>query len=209
MKDPSLKALLQSVAYQFSMETKRVYLQELRDIYRKKESLHFRGKIENSYGILKNLTEQNIVYLTQFFAPHIKGEQLFASFITKLERSLRFREDVVALHILISALQNTGENIQARAKAFESLRNYMVYFESFAFRLLRHDDYEEFASFFSALNAVKGDIAASPHFFKVMKKIDQFNILLEATLRNIQNRSELTDTPIDREKVDALVRRYS
>ena len=57
VKDPELSLILKSTSYQFSMETKRVYLQELKEISRKKAPQEFRGKIENSYGILKNLIE--------------------------------------------------------------------------------------------------------------------------------------------------------
>lgn len=208
IKNSSLEVLLQSLAYQFSMETKRVYLQELKDIYGKKESSHFRGKIENSCGILKNLTEHNIVQLTQFFRPDIRGENIFASFVAKLEQSLQLREDIVVLQRFLSALQNTGENLRARAMASETLRNYMVYFESSTFRLLRHDDYGEFASFFNEMNAARGDELASPHFLKLLKKIAHFNVFLDATLRNIENRSELTAKSINLERVDALVRQY-
>jgi hypothetical protein len=108
----------------------------------------------------------------------------------------------------LSALQNAGENLQARARAFETLRSYMVYFEGSTFRLLRNDDYEEFASFFNEVNAVKGDSMASPHFSKVLERTAQFNIFLEATQKNIENRSELTDASINIERVDALVRQY-
>lgn len=41
-----------------------------------------------------------------------------------------------------------------RVKVFESLKSYMLYFESFTFRLLRYDDYEEFILFFNELNSI-------------------------------------------------------
>ncbi len=209
IEDPSLSALLQSIGYQFSMETKRVYLQELKDIYRKKGSPRFRGAIENSYGILKNLTEHNIVQLTQYFKPETRGENIFASFVARRERSLRLREDIVVLHTLLCALRNAGEKRESRVSAFETLRKYMVYFESFTFSLLRHDDYEEFVSFFNGMNTLKGDVVDLPQFSKLKEKIAQFTVFLETTLRSIENRSELSNTSIDTERVEALVRQYS
>ncbi len=38
---------------------------------------------------------------------------------------------------------------------FESLRNFMLYFESFTFKLLRYGDYEEFVSFFKEMLSFK------------------------------------------------------
>jgi hypothetical protein len=206
--DPELQMILKAIAYQFSMESRRVFHQEMRDILRKKASPHFRGKIENCHGILKNLTEQSIVQLTQYFRPEIPGEEIFASFVTKLQQSIRLREDIFMLHRFISILEERAGNDPARVRAFESLRNYMLYFESFTFRLLRHDDYEEFAMFFNEINTAKGEAVAGAEFPKLLERIRHFKIYLETTLRHIGNRSELNDKDIDMERVENLIRQY-
>ncbi len=206
--DPELEMLLKSIAYQFTMENRRVYLQEMRDILRKKASPHFRGKIENCHGILKNLTEQSIVQLTQYFRPEIPGEEVFASFVTKLQQSIRLREDIFVLHRFISMLEDKAGNVRGRLKVFESLRNYMLYFESFTFRLLRHDDYEEFAVFFNEINTAKKEAVTGADFRKLLERIRHFRIYLETTLRHIGNRSELNDKSIDMERVESLIRQY-
>ena len=206
--DPELEMLLKSIAYQFTMENRRVYLQEMRDILRKKASPHFRGKIENCHGILKNLTEQSIVQLTQYFRHEIPGEEVFASFVTKLQQSIRLREDIFVLHRFISMLEDKAGNVRGRLKVFESLRNYMLYFESFTFRLLRHDDYEEFAVFFNEINTAKKEAVTGADFRKLLERIRHFRIYLETTLRHIGNRSELNDKSIDMERVESLIRQY-
>ncbi len=208
IKGPDMEMLLKSIAYQLSMETRRVYLQELKDIHRKKASVHFRGKIENSHGILKNLTEQSIVQLSQFYKPDITGEKIFESFVTKLEQSLRLREDIFVLHRFINILENYAGNPNDRLKIFVCLRNYMLYFESFTFRLLRHDDYEEFVLFFNELNTVKKDVILGTGFHKLLEKILHFKIYLETTLRHIGNRSELSDKSLDMERVESLIKQY-
>ncbi|MEW6109123.1 MAG: hypothetical protein AB1632_08195 [Nitrospirota bacterium] len=208
IRGPDLEMLLKSISYQFSMETRRVYLQELKDIQRKKASVHFRGKIENSHGILKNLTEHSIVQLSQFFKPEIKGEQIFDSFVTKLEQSLRLREDIFVLHKFITILESKAGNSRERLKVFSSLKNYMLYFESFTFRLLRYEDYEEFLLFFNELNSVKKDVITGAGFHKVLERIIHFKIYLETTLRHIANRSELNNKSLDLERVEALLKQY-
>ncbi len=208
MKSQDLQMLLQALSYQFSMETKRVYQQELKDILRKKASVRFRGKIENSHGIIKNLTEQSIVQLTQYFDPSISGVEIFASFMNKLEQSFRLREDIHVLHAFVERFCAAAEDPAARLKSFESLRNYMLYFESFTFRLLRHDDYEDFALFFHDLNTIKREMIASNAFPKILDKIKQFKIFLETTLRHIGNRSELADKQLDMVRVETLMSQY-
>jgi hypothetical protein len=208
IKDPELEGLLKSIAYQFSMENRRVYLQELRDIQRKKASPHFRGKIENCHGILKNLTEQSVVQLAQHFGPDIKGEEIFVSFVTKVQQSIRLREDIFALYKFIGMIEERAGNPRERIKVFESMKNYMLYFESFTFRLLRHDDYEEFVMFFNEIRSAKRDVILGPGFKKLLDMIRHFKIYLETTLRHIANRSELGDKIIDMERVESLLRQY-
>ncbi len=208
IKDPDFQGLLHALSYQFAMETKRVYLQELKDISRKKKSVHFRGKIENSHGILKNLAEHSIVQITQRYIPEIKGEEIFPSFMTKVEQSLRLREDIFVLHKFITLLENKAGNPRERLKVFESLRNYMLYFESFTFRLLRYDDYEEFMLFFNELNAVKKEMLLDSEFHKIMEKVMHFKIFLETSLRHIGNRAELNGRDVDTERIKNLINQY-
>ncbi len=208
IKEPDLQGLLNAISYQFSMECRRVFSQELRDIHRRKATPHFRGKIENSHGILRNLVEQSIVQLADFFKPGIRGEELFSNFLTKVQQSLRLREDISVLHRFVSMIEARAGRPDELARTFESLKGYMVYFESFTFRLLRHDDYEEFARFFSEMHAVTKEALITEGARKIMDKIAYFKIYLETTLRHIENRSELTGKALDGERVENLVSQY-
>lgn len=207
IKEKNIESLLQSLIYQFSMEAKRVYAQELRDIYKGKDCQQFRGRIENSRGILTNLTEQSIVRLTQYLRPDLKGEEIFPRFVTKMQQSMRLREDIFVLYKLIDALGHAHTQ-QKRVKVFESLKNYMAYFESFTFKLLRHDDFEDFASFFNDCNSLGKDAVFGPAYPQTLKKANNFNIFLQTVLLNLENRFELKEKSMDMERIDALIRQY-
>jgi hypothetical protein len=208
IKSAELQSLLESLSYQFSIETKRVYLQELKDIHRRKTAVQFRGKIENSHGILKNLTEHCVVQITQFYNPAVKGEDIFPSFMTKKEQSLRLREDIFALHKFVALLEKKAAAPENRMKVFESLKGYMLYFESFTSRLLRYEDYEEFVLFFNELNSIKNETILGPGFLKIMEKIMHFKIFLETTMRHIENRAELAGTDVDTDRIKDLINQY-
>jgi hypothetical protein len=207
IQSSKLRELLQSLSYQFAMESKRVYLHELKDINRKKKSAHFRGKIETCHGILKNMVEHSILQITNFYDPCIKGEDVFPSFMTKKDQSLRLREDITALHKFIALLKK-ADTPDKRMKVFESLKSYMLYFESFTARLLRYDDYEEFALFFNELNSIKKEMLLGPGLDKITEKVMHFKIFLETTLRQIGNRAELAGIDVDRERVEHLISQY-
>lgn len=208
VSDPVFAGMLKSVSYQFAIESRRVFSQELRNIYELRSSPDFRGKIENSQGILKNMTEQAIVQLTQFFDAGVKGEMIFPSFVTKLQQSMRLREDLFVLHEFVSMIESSAGNIRQRTAAFESLRNYMVYFEGFTFRLLRYDDYEAFESFFQEMGSPPADVAAGPGFYRVLERVSQFKVLLGLTLRNIENRADLSGKSFDNERIESMIRQY-
>jgi hypothetical protein len=208
IKKSELRELLQRISYQFAIETKRVYLQELKDINRRKKSVHFRGKIENSHGILKNLIDHSIVQITQCYRPEIHGEDIFPSFVTKFEQSRRLREDILALQTFLTLLGQKADDSQKRLKVFESLKNYMLYFESFTFRLLRYEDYEEFVLFFNELNSIKKEMILDSGFHKIMEKIKHFNVFLETTLRHLGNRAELADSHVDMDRIRSLINQY-
>ncbi|MFZ3137870.1 MAG: hypothetical protein WA126_10825 [Thermodesulfovibrionales bacterium] len=203
IKDTTLSFLLKSISYQFSMETKRVYLQELKEIMREKAPQQFRGKTENSFGILKNLIEQSIVQLAQFYKPDIQGKDIFVSFTTKLFQSMKLREDVFILHRFLALLEEKAGLQEEGSDIFSSMKTYMRYFENFTFKLLRSDDYDEFASFFNWIFSMK-----ELELNKILEKIHNFKIFLETTLRHIANRDELKDKPIDTDKAEELLKQY-
>jgi hypothetical protein len=200
--EEGLAAVLHSLSYQFSIEGRRVFQVELRDIHRKKESAQFRGKIENCHGIMTKLVEQAIVQLARHFAPGISEEEIFPGYASRLQQSLRLREDLVALRMLIAKFEAVVGTSEYRG-IFESLVNYMVYFESFTLRLLRYDEFEEFALFCSEIRAVKGS-----DFDRIAGMIGRFGIYVETTLRHVENRSELAKNPVDMKRIEGLLRQY-
>jgi archaeosine-15-forming tRNA-guanine transglycosylase len=208
---PELANILGSIAYQFSMEQRRVFRQEMRDIL-SKSSGQQRGKIENSHGILKNLTEQVTIMLAQSlnekykWKREIRGEDIFENYFTRIEQSLRLRDDVAVLHRLISLLEKKARSPRERAMLVAALQNYMSYFESFTFRLLRYEDYEEFASFFVELAALLKK--SEKEFDRLFEKCMQFKIYLETALRHVANRAELKEKPLLAHRVDERIKQY-
>ncbi len=207
LPDESLQMLLRSLLYQFSVESKRVYRQELRGTLVSGPSPHLKGTIENCHGILRNLCEQSIIQVVQFFMPDIRGEEVFESFMTKLQQSLRLREDLLVLHRFLQ-LAESADSPEARTRILGAMRNYMLYFQSFTFRLLRFDDYEEFSSFFGRVFAFDPDGKEEKDLDKLIDQTKHFGIFVETCLRHLANRAELVDRPHDMARVEAGVNQY-
>jgi hypothetical protein len=206
VRDEGFGTFLRVVSYQFSMESRRVFNQELREIFKNRSPQHLKGKIENSHGILKNLSEQCIVQLVQFFNAEVKGNDIFDTFVTRLEQSLRLREDILILNKFMALMEEAPK--EKRMHILDSMRNFMLYFQSFTFRLLRYDDYEEFVSFFNKVLAFRAEDVKGKDFEKMMDKIRQFKIFTETCLRQISGRTELCDIPVDMQRVENSLNQY-
>jgi len=204
--DEGFRIFLKVISYQVSMESRRVFNQELKEIFKNRSPQHLKGKIENSHGILKNLSEQSIVQLVQFFDPEVQGNDIFDTFVTRLEQSLRLREDILILNRFMALMVNGAE--EPLAHIFVSMRNFMLYFQSFTFKLLRYDDYEEFVSFFNKVLSFRAEDVKQKDFEKIMDKIRQFKIFTETCLRQISGRTELQNVPVDMQRVENSLQQY-
>ncbi|GBE02699.1 hypothetical protein BMS3Bbin06_00458 [bacterium BMS3Bbin06] len=207
-RSKSLSNVLESISFQFSMEIKRVYEQELWDILTLGTSSQIRGRIENSYGILFNTTEQCIVQLARHFSTGLEGEKIFPSFETKLEQSLKLREDIFVLYRLFRIFEENFEDQERRATLFASIRGYMLYFESFTFRLLRYEDYEDFARFFDGFLDIAPDYLYDDKADKILQKCNRFSIFLKTTLNLVSQRSELVKRPLDKARAEETLRQF-
>ncbi len=205
LKDEELVMLLKALSYQFSMESKRVFQQEMKDIFEKKSPSQFRSKIENSRGILKNLTEQTIIQLAKYWKPNINGERIFDFFINKTAQSVKLREDIYVLNRLLMGVQKKAGSTDEGRNSFRVLMNYMDYFEDFSFKLIRYDDFEEFSRLFFQ---IKGDYKNNVETGKLLESCHLFNIFLDTTLRQIHNRAELKNRKFDIDKMEDFVRQY-
>jgi len=199
--------ILRGLSYQTFMEIKRVYLQELRDITKRTGQKRQRGRLENSTGIIKNFIEQSIIQIVQIFNPDIKGEEVFPAFVTKKQISIKLREDIAVLHGIVSAVLEDNAKSQ---KPFEALKNYIHYFQSFTYRLLRYDDYEEFSNFIEEiLKYLDGIEKGSPSsYIKFFDRLTHFKIFLETIIRQISQREELIGENLDEERVKAIMQNF-
>ncbi len=206
IKDRELSMLISALVYQFTIESKRVYNQELKEFFRNRSVSHLKVSIENSHGILKNLTEQCIIQIIQFFNPSLNGEDIFESFVTKFEQSLKLRDDVIILQKFLRLFEDS-KTVQEKQKVSDAMINYMHYFQSFTFRLLRYSDYEEFAAFFDKVFSLGKDLDEK-NTLGLLEEVHKFRIFVETCIKQISNRAELRNIQPDMEKINDSIKQY-
>ena len=204
LPESDLTMLIETLSYQFAMESKRVFQQELRDVYEQDNKVKVRGRIEAARGILRNLSEQTIIQMIRYWNPDILPEDIFDVFITKTAQSIKLREDVYVLNKLMAAV-NAVKDPARKNSVLTMLMNYMEYFENFTFKLLRYDDYEQFSSFF---NKIHIQFKGGGDLKEVGDTCHQFKIYLDTTLGHLQQRGDIQSKPLDVEKANEIAKQY-
>jgi hypothetical protein len=203
VNETKLKDLLNIISYQISMETKRVYDQELKNVFKNISPEELRGKLENSKGILTNLFEQIIVQVTKYFKPEINGKDIFESFVTRLHQSLKLRNDIYVFLKILERLELDLPKTQKREKILRSLNEFLYYFKSSTLKLIRFNDYEFFDKFINEISTIK-----EYKDNKLLERIKHFKIFLKTCINQIGEREELKGIPIDQKMVEETLKQF-
>lgn len=212
--DESIIATIDSLSFQLSIEIRKVFGQILKDAIEIGNLLKLRAAIDSAKGILANFIQQSIILVAHKFDLSIKGTDIFPDFVSKIEQSLRLREDIwLFKNVLEFFEQNTTDNgikhnytIQT---LFTMIKEYIYYFQDISFSLVRYSDHEEFEKFFDRIGVYKEeDLLNKFKYIELRKTIHNFKIFLETTFGHIVNRSELKDIPIDTKHLETVLDQF-
>lgn len=206
---------LAGIKFQNEIENKKVYQQVLKDFSSIKNISLLRGIVDTSRGVLTNNFQQIVVALVKHFDPSVEGKDIFIDFVSKLEQSLRLRED---LWIYKEVLQYVEDQLEGRFKndlkknpvqLVDILKDYIVYFHNLSFTLLRYTDLEHFEEFARRIMTLSTEEELDIRTLAELKKeIHTFRIFVETTLSQVNNRAELKDMPFNRESAKELLEQF-
>jgi len=121
------------------LELRKVYNLELSDLAMVNDPEVVYTKLDNSRGILSNHLKQWIVIFAQLFEPDISGSDIFLDFITRVEESLKLRED------LWSLIRYTDEFQEKKDEAsYNKLLDFINRFERTTMKYLMYRDWRDF-----------------------------------------------------------------
>lgn len=212
--EESIITTVDSLSFQLSIEIRKVFGQILKDVIEIGNLLKLRAAIDSAKGILANFIQQSIILVAHKFDPALKGNEIFPDFVSKIEQSLRLREDIwLFKNVLEFFEENTTENgathdYTPRA-LFNMAREYIYYFQDISFSLVRYSDHEEFEKFFDRLSVYReDDLLNKFKFIELRKTIHNFKIFLETTFGHIANRSELKDMQLDTKHLETVLAQF-
>ena len=202
-----------SLAFQFSMEMRKVYQQILRDLLGSGSLARLRSAVNSAAGIMRNFCEQSVVLVVQTFEPTVRGRELFPGFVSKVEQSVRLREDIWVLNKLCDYVEQQLAKEPLSPDEFEEavrpLSEFVDYFMGLSFKFVRYSDHDEMERFFILVKSSTKALAENAlKLADFRKKVNYFNRFVETTLGHIRHRQELQDLPLDSDHARRLLDQY-
>lgn len=193
-----------TLAFQFTMELRKVQQQVLRDMAATGSVSRIRNALQAGVGILRNFYQQSVVLVVQTFSPTIRGVNIFPDFVSKLEQSVRLREDLWLLNKVCDfgeqKLASPSPSATDLAHVLGPLTEFIQYFLDSSYKSVRFGDHDEFDRFFQYVHALaKAPEAASMRAADARKKLEAFNRFVETTMGQVRHREELREIPFDSE----------
>ena len=143
------------------------------------------AKVENSHGLLRDSFQQSIISLAQVFDPSLQGDEVFASFQTKLEQSLAIRLDIWRLLVFVRRFQESGTK-----EGVASLIERIALFRDASLKYLMYKDWDSYEGFLE-------EIIVARTLEEVMAVLHRFSVFLETLLGQVNMRAVLAEYPFD------------
>lgn len=180
---------LDACIYALQMELKKVYGRELVGFIGLGQAPPIYAKVENAHGLLRDCFQQSVSSLVQIFEPTFEGTELFDSFNTKTDQSLRLRLDIWRLLSALRKFESAPDNNNIPV-AIEQ----MALFRDSSLKYLMYKDWDDFERLLE-------DAVSARSLEEFHKVVHVFSTFLEALLGQINMRAVLASHPFDYPKL--------
>ena len=190
-EEDELFGSLDSAAYTASIELRKVYDQELKELIDVRPSPLVFAKIENSYCLLNDSLQLTLVNFARLIEPDIEATDIFPSLKEKEEQSIKLREDMWELSGAVKEAEKDPENYP-----FDSLFEQLETFSKETLGFIFYKDIETVERFIEEIMLTKDrkDLVPILH---------RFGAYLETLLGQVNMRAVLSKHPFSPLAVDS------
>ena len=181
---------LEQLVFAMEMEVRKVMEVELVDVVLMKDPTLILTRLEDAAGILRDLHQQSIMGLAETFSAEVDGRSLFPEYRTRLEQSLKLRDDLILLVKTTNAFLKAADKKGVRALVTE-----LEDFRRGSMRFLMFKDWSLFDRFHAGFSRERPPRAFLP-------AVHQFEVFLKTLVREIGKRSVLAGHPFKGWKAD-------
>ncbi|MBC7798092.1 MAG: hypothetical protein H7Z37_14555 [Pyrinomonadaceae bacterium] len=181
---------LDGIAYIAPMELRKVFAHELLGLSELRQAPAIFAKVETAFGLLQDCFQQSIVALAKIHDEQLSGELIFSNYKTKLDQSLKLRND---LWVMLKNIQHTEQKIEHQHLA--NLRKIVADFKESSMRFLMYKDCETTERFIE-------EILYTRQPKEVAQVLHRFSAYLETLLGQVNMRTVLATHPFDYPKIE-------
>jgi len=176
---------IDSIVYALQLDHNKIFNHELVDLIGSKDATVIYGKVEAGHGLLRDSIQQTIVALAQIFNKDFKGEDVFDTFATKLEQSLRLRADTWRLLWSMRLFEQAPDKKKVRP-----LIKMLTHFRETSLKYLMYRDWGVF-------EGLLDEAILSRTLDDLLRVIHKFSMFLETLLGQVNMRAVLAEHPFD------------
>jgi hypothetical protein len=201
----ALRELLASLGNQLRLELRKVYEQHLPALDAVDDPVELSLALERSMALLRSFLQNAIVLLAREFVFALDGEAVFDDFTSNRARSERLRRDIWMFQQILRGFIEKAKSSPAAAdqwagmSTFRYVREFVSYFKSMGYQLLRFSDYARFDEFMNLIEPLReGDVLEEAQLANVVSVCRDFNGFLEQMFSAVSLRSELKGIEFDK-----------
>ncbi len=182
-EESAIAAGLERLVFSVEMELRKVMEVELVDVVLMKDPKLVYARMEDSAGILKDLFQQSIIGLAETFSSEVDGKALFPEYRTKLDQSLKLRDDLWGLLQSVQAFSRAADK-----KSLKAMVDTLDAFRRGSMKHLMFKDWTLFDRFHAGFSRER-----TPRAF--LPAAHQFEVFLKTLIREVGKRAVLSAHP--------------
>ncbi len=184
-EEDALFGSLDSAAYTASIELRKVYDQELRELISVRPVPLVVAKIENSYCLLNDSLQLTLVNFAELIDPKIQGVDIFPNFGEKEEQSIQLRQELWEVLQEVQIAEREAETY-----SMDSLRIRLRKFSETSLGFIFYKDIETVERFIEEITLTRDSKDVVP-------TLHRFGAYLETLLGQVNMRSVLAKHPFE------------
>ncbi len=203
----SLRELLASIGDQLRLEQRRLFEQQLPAISTIESMEIFAASVESAAAPLRAFIQNAMLLLATEFNANLDGTIVFTDFVPVGVQSERLRRDIWMFQQVLRAFIEKAKSSASAAdqwsglNTFHFVREFVSYFRSMGYPLLRYTDYEQFDKFMRLVDRLReGDVLEVQRVEYIVDSCKDFQKFLGQTFDAVSNREELAGVPFDRKE---------
>ena len=201
----SLRELIASVGNQLDLELRKVFEQQIPPLEAEKDAGELTDSVYKATASLRSFMQNSIVLLAREFRSDLEGEEVFVDFTSDRARSERLRRDIWMFQQILRAFVAKARGTEdatdqwAGMSTFRFVREFVKYFKSMGYQLLRYSDYARFDNFMSLIDRLgDGDVLDVKRLTNIVSACEDFHGFLGQMFDAVGRREELAGEEFDR-----------